>query len=278
MAKPIQLTIPEPCNVKHSEMESGKQGLYCNVCCKNVINFIGKTDHEVYEIITHAEGEICGRLLPEQLKRPIRKIELSPSHRNLKAIAAGLISLFSTKLSLGHSTDTTSTPRIIAVKDTASYKAPVAKDDLGMLKMKSWDDAFSLNSTSSFLIGGQVLTNDSVGIACVEITIHDSEQTFYTDSNGCFSFQVSYNTFYPPKVRFKKEGYENSNCSITDMIYHKDLKIVMGREEFLAMAGGVCVTSVSVINYSALPLKDRIKWRFKFFGLKLKRVFSKKRP
>ncbi|MEM8527230.1 MAG: T9SS type A sorting domain-containing protein [Bacteroidota bacterium] len=67
----FQLTIPEPCNEKWSEMTPVQGGRFCHQCDRHIVNFTDMSDHELAFYYQKNEGKICGVFRPDQLDRPI---------------------------------------------------------------------------------------------------------------------------------------------------------------------------------------------------------------
>lgn len=67
----IQLTIETPCDKNWANMLTAEQGRFCNACQKNVIDFTGMNNKEVYNTILKHDANICGRFNNSQLLQPI---------------------------------------------------------------------------------------------------------------------------------------------------------------------------------------------------------------
>lgn len=63
------LHIPDPCSEKWQTMYPAKNGRFCSVCEKCVIDFTEKNHQEILEILDEKSNErICGRFLNHQLQ------------------------------------------------------------------------------------------------------------------------------------------------------------------------------------------------------------------
>ncbi|MDB5280981.1 MAG: hypothetical protein JWO06_56 [Bacteroidota bacterium] len=93
MAKQIRVQIQEPCKENWNEMTPTQQGAFCKSCSKNVIDFSNKTGNEIYNFLSVADDNVCGRFREDQLNVPITKSEINSSIFNWKAIAASLAAL-----------------------------------------------------------------------------------------------------------------------------------------------------------------------------------------
>ncbi|CAN5581610.1 hypothetical protein BH11BAC5_BH11BAC5_28880 [soil metagenome] len=67
----IQLTIETPCDKNWANMQPAEQGRFCNACEKNVIDFTGMNNKEVYNTILKNDANICGRFNNSQLQQPL---------------------------------------------------------------------------------------------------------------------------------------------------------------------------------------------------------------
>ena len=77
--KKIQLSVPEPCDKKFSEMILAKDGNFCDSCEKVIIDFTNMTDNEIVNIFIKNKRKICGQFRKDQLNR---KINLAPPSVN----------------------------------------------------------------------------------------------------------------------------------------------------------------------------------------------------
>ncbi len=73
MGKPynIAISIAEPCNEDWGQMAPNKEGRACKQCSKNVIDFTGWGDAQLYDFFSRPQGHICGRFFSTQLEREI---------------------------------------------------------------------------------------------------------------------------------------------------------------------------------------------------------------
>lgn len=72
--KPIQLSIPQPCNEGWAHMTPQEQGRYCNACQKCVVDFTNKSDEDIFNFFTNNRAQnTCGRFREDQLNRQIFK-------------------------------------------------------------------------------------------------------------------------------------------------------------------------------------------------------------
>jgi hypothetical protein len=53
-------------------MSPAKDGRHCDSCRKTVVDFTGMSDREIARYLAQSGPDVCGRLLPEQLNRPLQ--------------------------------------------------------------------------------------------------------------------------------------------------------------------------------------------------------------
>jgi hypothetical protein len=66
--KQLHISIPTPCQENWAEMQANDLGKFCFSCQKTVIDFTGKSEREIAEILLGSKGKICGRFRESQLK------------------------------------------------------------------------------------------------------------------------------------------------------------------------------------------------------------------
>ncbi len=92
--KPIQITIPNPCNQPWEQMTPCGQGRFCNQCQKTVIDFTTWSDAAMYRFFSENTGKVCARFLSTQTERPIHIPPQPHSRLYRMTIAMGLTLLF----------------------------------------------------------------------------------------------------------------------------------------------------------------------------------------
>jgi hypothetical protein len=86
-SKKAILSITNPCSENWEKMSDAACGKFCAACQKHVIDFTAMSDAELGRMINTTKGEICGRMTPEQMNRPI-VLETYPSHWSARWVVA----------------------------------------------------------------------------------------------------------------------------------------------------------------------------------------------
>jgi hypothetical protein len=68
MKKQISLSIPLPCSEKWDEFLPGKDGAFCQRCCKTIIDFTRMSDDEVIQFFSNKPLNTCGRFREDQIR------------------------------------------------------------------------------------------------------------------------------------------------------------------------------------------------------------------
>ncbi len=163
-------------------MTSNQQGAFCQACQKTVIDFTVKTENEIYEILSKAEGKMCGRFTTMQLSRPVRKTELNNGYMNWRAVAAGVAMLFSfSKVWAG--SDLENKPVLTLQKSTVAQDTTCTVSGVNDTIVQKRDELICLR--------GKVLDSvDMLPIAFAMLRLGNSGITVQTDLNGCFVLEI----------------------------------------------------------------------------------------
>lgn len=182
MNKQLYITIPKPCHEDWSKMTPNQQGAFCQACQKTVIDFSLRTENEIYEIISKADGNVCGRFTTMQLARPIRKTELNNGYMNWRAVAASVAMLFSfSKVWAG--TDSENKPSLTL------QKATVMQDTTCTLNETK--DTLTQKSDGIICLRGKVLDADNMEpIVFAILQLGNSGVAVITDFDGSFMLEI----------------------------------------------------------------------------------------
>jgi len=232
MKKQIYISVPQPCYEHWDKMHRTSDGAFCQSCQKNVIDFTGKTENEIYELVTNSKEKLCGRFATHQLDQPIRKTELKNGFMKWRAYAAGAVAFISAeKITANGNTGAEQfiqTPIMLAALDTA-----VAKGEM---------DSTNLNRSSEVnpskvdlaMIRGKVIDADSKEeLNGAIITLKHSGRSAITDGCGNFSLPndttTKNDTLIVSYIGYAKQEFPLSNFALMDGIVELKLtEILMG--------------------------------------------------
>ena len=152
--KPIQLSIPTPCQQRWEAMKIAKDGRYCGNCQKTVVNFAAINDQQIAAYFSSQPiNSVCGRLNVNQLNRNLVAVPDAPNHslkqRWLGFITAGLVSW-----STAQGQSTQPTDRRIIMSGIAS---PESKGTDNATR----HEAAPVVNDSTWVIEGQVIDGNS---------------------------------------------------------------------------------------------------------------------
>lgn len=97
----INIQIPNPCHESWEEMSPNAQGRFCGSCSKTVVDFTGKSDVEIRNLLMERAGQkVCGHFKTSQLNRSLQ-VNPVPNSKPLlspRAFAMALLFVFGTSL------------------------------------------------------------------------------------------------------------------------------------------------------------------------------------
>jgi hypothetical protein len=210
MSKKIQFQIHEPCHENWQKMTPVEQGKFCVACNKTVIDFSLMTNEEILQQISRSSGNVCGRFMPEQLKRDIH-IDAARGTISLKYIwnmlFAGLLisshTTAQTKPLQGKVRFVTEPMPIPQTREMAFISIPAPVQQIRLRVVDAED-----NSPVSF----------------ASIALADHQGGFATDSNG--------NIYIPPGaklgngIEISSIGYESRIVPITEFTGSSRITII----------------------------------------------------
>src|SRR5688500_9363398 len=85
MRKQIQISVTSPCQEDWNKMHPNATGRFCDQCEKTVIDFTGKSDAEIFRLLSKNNQNVCGRLTDVQLDRWIVE-PISQKRKNVWAM------------------------------------------------------------------------------------------------------------------------------------------------------------------------------------------------
>lgn len=90
--KYLQIHLDNPCTEAWDGMTTTEKGRFCHQCAKTVVDFTHMTDAEMLAFFKKNAGEeVCGRINPHQLEKPLPLPTPTPTrYAHAFALAAGL--------------------------------------------------------------------------------------------------------------------------------------------------------------------------------------------
>ncbi|HTB06617.1 MAG TPA: hypothetical protein VK806_06640 [Bacteroidia bacterium] len=172
--KSVILSIDKPCSENWDNMTPNEGGRHCANCNKAVVDFSNYTDRELLDFLSKTKENICGRLSPYQLERPI--ISYEPNNNSLlqkfmlgTALATSLAACNESKTN--NTTQTTEQKQVV----------------VGALEMKTTAD----NAPKSNYITGTVIDDkDHTPISKMMVGLKGTKQYAITDIDGHFKVEV----------------------------------------------------------------------------------------
>lgn len=81
----ISIQIPNPCHESWEGMKPNAQGRFCGSCSKTVVDFTGKSDAEIRDLLLERAGQkVCGHFKTTQLNR---SLQVNPVLRSKPALS-----------------------------------------------------------------------------------------------------------------------------------------------------------------------------------------------
>ena len=94
MNKGTSLHIPTPCSEDWNKMSPTAKGKFCDVCSKQVIDFLLMSDQQILNYLSQQTGRLCGRFSPDQLARPLVETKINKKRSWWLAMALPFTLLF----------------------------------------------------------------------------------------------------------------------------------------------------------------------------------------
>ncbi|MCB0699524.1 MAG: carboxypeptidase regulatory-like domain-containing protein [Chitinophagales bacterium] len=186
--KPIQISIPQPCNEDWNKMAPQEKGRFCDSCQRCLVDFSELSDKELYQYLAdNAGNKICGRFKASQLNRNILPPPQPLSTVSKWLMAAGMALV------------------LTAIPNSPLFaEAPHAQEQI--LKC----DAKPNPSGSKTQVYGAVYSYDGEPVkgATVIIFYGDKEKRTTTDKHGTFQFSGIESGYHTIEAFVKGKGVE----------------------------------------------------------------------
>jgi len=266
----LHINIPEPCHENWAEMTPTQCGAFCKACQKEVIDFTTKSEAEIVEILSTANGKVCGRIATDKLNRELTKYSPDPEWYSWKkwAIAAGvLLGINSVK---GTGIENGSNPIVLA-NDTITRQTvdSVAMIMGGKMKISAYEtetiDTIPNKHGDSIIISGKVTNESGEPLSMASVILKSTGIGALTDIEG--NYQLSFPSgdylYKTATVEVSYLGYESQERAV--LLSEKNTLNVQLEERLnahdLATVGGI--------------MRITPAQRIKYFFLRIGRAFHK---
>lgn len=147
-ASQLIIRIPEPCHEDWNNMLPDAKGKFCISCHKSVIDFSGKTDTEIRDMLQdHKDQKVCGHFKKTQIDRPLNiTINLHDLPRNVSLTRAFAIALFIVFGTFLFSCTNERGQKVESIEVVGTGKPEEEKITMGMVLLPP--DSLNLNTVS----------------------------------------------------------------------------------------------------------------------------------
>ncbi|MFK7923087.1 MAG: carboxypeptidase-like regulatory domain-containing protein [Bacteroidia bacterium] len=167
-----QISIPEPCHEKWSEMTPNEKGRFCAACSKTVVDFRRMNTKEIVNHLGKSSGRACGRFSQHQLGE--HSIENNSSWTSWVATLGLILSL---------------SPIPLAAQSNVEKTVQVERSNLPMLAKPQIG---TTGATQEIVIRGRVMNESrEEPLEGVSAHVEGTRIGGFTDEEGYFSFAMN---------------------------------------------------------------------------------------
>lgn len=218
----LQLSIPKPCHENWQNMTATEQGRFCNACAKEVIDFSMMTDSEVLNYFTTiTNNNVCGRVLPSQLNRPITyPMQIK---KKMYWYWNYIVMFF---MFFGKSN---------AIKAQGKIVAPVAQNQVKRSHSPNGEVvvvAGAINKVATKTIQGKVTDNNKNPIAYASIILKGTKRGVVADAKGLFTIKAPQGAV----LMISAVGYQTSTITVSEKT---ELNVMLNVELSNLVLGGI---------------------------------------
>ena len=250
----FSIKVPKPCHEDWNQMTPAKQGRFCQVCERSLVDFSKMSDRELIRYFTSHKGKLCGRFSKHQLERNLHLPQpLPPSYTRAKAM--GL--LLSGMLTAG---------TLEAQENTPTYPLPITEMVDGEVEIIEGPVPVE---PESFKISGQV-TERGTGEVLIgaSVLLKGTTTGTVTDIDGNFSIDIPIDQESPVLV-FSYSCFETNEVSVSKFQKKKSVQ--------LKTVNAVCTPIVMGYGVTTMFPEEKSFWSdVKTFFKGLTKSFRKK--
>ena len=261
--QPIQLSIPTPCHEDWDKMSPNQQGRFCGSCAKTVVDFSAMSDTQLilYFETLKSGTNVCGRVYPDQLNRPLEKATPVQPRKKIYWLwqyAAALL-LFFTKGSSAKAQGQIK-ERVAVKGDTVHLPQPIRLG--GIRRVDIPKDVHVLPAPISQLF---ITDENNHPVAGASVQLLPLEEWRLTDSTG----KINLGKVHAVKeVMVSAVGYESKTIQLKDVKGNSIQlsKNVLTLGEVVATSSGTITCSktyaaggISIVRAEGLQLTEEVQ-------------------
>jgi hypothetical protein len=287
-----QLSLPEPCSEKWSDMTPVGTGCrFCAACERNIVDFTQKSDEEIIAIL-QAGGKICGRFRDDQLNRPLRPAaayrRLYARRGGLTAAAASMVALLAAQGSReAVPRADMAVPRLDMTVPRADTTAPHASElteqqilqrqTLGKPEVYHYlDEEDTLREISGKIVDAEF----QKGLPGVAISLKNTKYGAVTDAEGVFRFEVPLHLLQHDSatLRFSYTGYTASEALLPERVRMENVSVLYSLQpEFSVTAARLAESLQGVTGIVVVSVTEEKPRPAKRIGNFFKRLWPAKK-
>lgn len=264
------IKISKPCNEKWENMVANKNGNYCEVCTKTVIDLTQLNQQEITEIMKKSGKNICVRVTQKQIDTPLLDFETENQYNlPFSKVAATIMittSLMTTQFSQAENNKIHNLIEQTESKDLKkkrNYSVP-KKEPLKPISFKK--------------ITGKIISNKGEPIKNAKITFVTTQKliTAYSTKNGTYTLEIPTKLIDDDNV-IRISFYEVLNKeNVTTPYVYEERDLILSKEDFnteylieanptvTRLGGGIVIsksrkTPIVIDNGIEINYKDFVK-------------------
>jgi hypothetical protein len=207
----IEISIKTPCSENPQNFRKTELGGFCNKCQKEVVDFSGRSQSEIYQYFKNREGAVCGKFNPNQLGTVSESQKGSNFFiSRLVASTFGLFSILSARESLAQSP----TENIVVVDELET-------EDVLKSKVSS-----SKKQETKTVSGKVVDVYDHQVLPGVNVILKGSRHGVSTNIKGIFSIELSEKEAINGILILSFIGFETKEVSVSDININHPIGLV----------------------------------------------------
>lgn len=214
--------IPKPCHENWNKMTPEEKGRHCAVCSTVVVDFTKKTAEEVAEVVSKAQGTVCGHFNINQLDAKAQtKVFRNPMNvfnKNWKYFAMSVFGLF------------------------FMNKKSVAQEIEGKIKMRGMVAPTHNTNTQKSTLTGTITDTDGKRLQHANVVISSNGKELakaVTDADGKYSITIEPGNIVNKKISIVVHHYNYESKRINELSIYKHVTTLNMKMESEVMMMGI---------------------------------------